>query len=318
MATVIKSKNKNGESLPDIFFKIFPTALYCELLDICARGIQIDEVRLRVGRRASVTSGARNVMLDCVLDRAYMDEIFEEICDSSLYAHADTINCGYITLPSGVRVGVVGRASVVGDRVIGVYDVSALCFRLPRRILRVGAPVCGLLERFAGECGVLVYSPPGQGKTTLLRSVAARLASGSEPWRVLVIDSRGELSFSLDDSELCVDVLAGYPRALGLEIAARSMNAQLIVCDEIGEVGEAQAIIAAQNCGAPLLATAHASSLEGLLRRTGIRMLHEARVFGAYVGIKRTVGQRDYTYTITEHGEADHYLQNSGSGDNRR
>ena len=111
-----------------------------------------------------------------------------------------------------------------------------------------------------------------------------------------------------------MDVLSGYPRALGIEIAARSMNAQLIVCDEIGDVSEAQAIVAAQNCGVPLLATAHGSSVEGLLRRTGIRILHDARVFGAYVGIRREAGERDYRYTFTSYGEADAILQDSRGG----
>jgi stage III sporulation protein AA len=78
------------------------------------------------------------------------------------------------------------------------------------------------------------------------------------------------------------------------------MNAQLIVCDEIGGVDEAQAILAAQNCGVPLLATAHAGSMEGLMRRTGIRLLCESGVFGAYVGIRRRTDKSDYLYTVTE------------------
>ena len=31
-----------------------------------------------------------------------------------------------------------------------------------------------------------------------------------------------------------------------------------------------------------------------------VRMLHEAGVFGAYVGIQRRAGMRDYAYTVTE------------------
>ena len=152
---------------------------------------------------------------------------------------------------------------------------------------------------------MLVYSPPGEGKTTLLRGVAAALASGAEAWRVAVIDSRGELGFSLDDASLCIDVLAGYPRALGLEIAARTMNAQLIVCDEIGGVDEARAIISAQNCGVPLLASAHGESVRSIMRRDGIRELHLAGVFGAYVGIKRRGIGIDYIYDISRAEEVE-------------
>ena len=299
VATVINTRQRSIEELPKIFFELLPCELYSALKELAARGIPIDEVRLRSERMATVTSGGKNIVLNCILSKSQMEYVFDSICEHSLYAHADTIKQGYITLDGGIRVGIVGRASVVGESVIGVYDVSALSFRLPRRVRRVGAPVCELLKKTFPR-GVLVYSPPAHGKTTLLRAVIAAMASGSEPWRVAVIDSRGELGFSLDEPSLCVDVLYGYPRPLGIEIAARSMNAQLIVCDEIGAPEEARAIIAAQNCGVPLLATAHGDSFEGIMRRTGIAMLDEAGVFGAYVGIERRGNARDYIYTVTE------------------
>ncbi len=296
MATVINSRPKTAEKLPSIFFQIFPCELYSALCALCEVGTAVDEVRIRAGRRACVTSGNKNIQLPVTVSRTTLDIMVDAICECSLYAHADSINNGYITLSGGVRVGLVGRATVMDGSIVGVYDISGLCFRVPRRIFNVGGVVCRLLREGIG--GVLVYSPPGQGKTTLLRSVSAMMAGGEDPLRVCVIDSRGELGYALEGQELCVDILAGYPRPLGIEICARSMNAQLIVCDEIGTPEEAEAIIAAQNCGVPLLASAHASSLGGLLRRTGIRRLYDAGVFGAYVGISRVVGQREYKYVI--------------------
>ncbi len=313
MATVITPRKHCVSELPEVLFRLLPPPLYAELCSLSAKEIPIDELRVRVGRVASVTSGGGNIPLNYRISREELDEMVDTMCDSSRYAHADTINCGYLTLSDGIRVGIVGRAALSGGKVIGVYDVSSLCFRLPRRTRRVGAPVCKLLREYDGERGVLVYSPPGHGKTTLLRSVATSMASGENAWRVLVIDTRGELGFSLDDAELCIDVLSGYPKALGIEIAARSMNAQLIICDEIGDLQEAEAIISAQNCGVPLLATAHASSIEGLLLRSGIRRLHDAHVFGSYVGIRRRGNEKDYTYKISSHGEADSYFKNCRS-----
>ncbi len=296
MPTVIKSAQRERERLPAVFFEIFPQRLLCELRELCTSGVAIDEIRIRRDRFVCVSASDKNITLSSVICANELDLMVDFICDTSLYAHADTIREGYVTLDGGIRVGIVGRASVSEGKIIGVYDISGLCFRVPHKILRVGEPVCEILRAQGG--GVLVYSPPGQGKTTLLRAVSAAMCTGKEALRVCVIDSRGELGCALDGADMSVDVLVGYPRPLGIEIAARSMNAQLIVCDEIGTPEEADAILAAQNCGVPLLASAHASSFEGLLRRTAIARLYEARVFCAYVGICRREGMRDYEYDV--------------------
>ena len=314
MATVINQRKGETRKLPKKLYDVFPPELLI-LLERVFSEMPVDEIRLRTDRRVWVTSGGKNILLDLVLGRAQIDSIVDVLCDGSLYAHADTVRRGYIRMDDGIRVGVVGRAAVENDGIIGVYDVSALCFRLPRKIYGVGAPVCALVRELGTEGGVLVYSRPGQGKTTLLRSVCHELASGSEPMRIAVVDTRGELGFSLEGGELCVDVLTDYPRHTGLEIAARTMNAQLAVCDEIGGEEEVDAIIGILNCGVPLLATAHAANVRMLLRRDGFARLHRARVFGAYVGISRQGNDRDYTYVVNSWEEADEYFKDSGSVD---
>lgn len=147
--------------------------------------------------------------------------------------------------------------------------------------------------------GVLIYSPPGVGKTTLIRAVAARLASGREARRVSVVDSRGELACGLSGAGLCIDILSGYPKAAGIGIAARTLGAEVIVCDEIGGREDAEAVMSAHNCGVPLIATTHAGSVAELMGRPGIRLLHGSGAFGAYVGLRRRPDRFDFFYDAT-------------------
>ena len=272
------------DELPSFLLSALPYRLVDE---ISARwgGERIEEIRLRRDRQASLTLPRGNLMLDTVTDGTAIDATLTGMCSGSLYAYSDTINQGYISLPNGVRVGVCGKATCEGERLIGVREVTSLVIRIPHRARAVGAPIRELLHEFDYSRGVLIYSPPGVGKTTLLRGVITLLASGEggyAPIRTAVVDTRGELTFSNGGKGLCLDVLSGYPRALG---------------DEIGDYAEAMALVSSHNCGVPLIASTHASSVDELLRRTGIMLLHEARVFGAYVGIKRSGGM-DFCYDV--------------------
>ena len=318
MATTIRTapRQRADTPFPAALRDLLPERLKRELSERLVRGGHPEELRLRCDRRASLTVGGRNVFLDTVLSRAEMDGILNGMCDGSLYAHRDALANGYLTLPEGIRVGVCGRAAVERGSVIGIYDIVSLNIRFPAAYRGFGAPICRLLRRSGrGAAGVLIYAPPGVGKTTLLRCVAAQMASGEEPWRVAVIDTRGELGYSLQETMACLDVLTGYPREVGIEIATRTLNAQLIVCDEIGEREEAWAILSAQNCGVPFVASAHADCVEGLLRREGLLTLHRAKVFGAYVGIRRSPLGGDYTYSITDWEAANGMAQGSGRVD---
>ena len=75
------------------------------------------------------------------------------------------------------------------------------------------------------------------------------------------------------------------------------------------------ALISTHHGGVPIVASAHGGTVDELLRRTGIRLLHESRLFGAYVGIRRD-GRGDFRYDITLYDEAEKqaWAQDGGYG----
>ncbi len=281
--------------LPPLLYDILPRELCLDIEAVLPERAP-EEIRLRRGRVASLTVAGKNILLHTVLDGVAMEALFLRLCGGSPYAHAETLRKGYMTLPGGIRLGITGRAVTANGEIGGVMEPGAIVLRIPGKFPPIGGEIFTLFEELGGHAGILLYGPPGVGKTTLLAGVAALLAGGDHPRRTALIDTREELGPRVTAPELLLDVLTAYPKGVGIGIAAQVMAAEVILCDEIGDMAEANAILDALHCGVPLIATAHAGSLEELRARPGIRMLLRERCFGAAVGIRR--GECPFTYRL--------------------
>lgn len=283
--------------------KYLPERLIKAINNKTKDGGLLEEIRVRVNRQAFIICGGFNILLDVVISDVEMQEIVLSMTKGSLYAYKDSIANGYITLDVGVRVGIIGRAAIENNRIAGIYDINELAIRLPNR-LKVN---CTEIDPYVRDGSVLIFAPPGIGKTTLLRSIIKSVAKGTDAKRICVIDTRNELAYDISQKDMFVSILTAYPRKLGIEIAVRTMNAQMIVCDEIGNDEDASAIIEAQGAGIPLIATCHGRTLEDILSHKGIRELHKAKIFNYYIQIER--GERlGFKYSIFTKEDADEYI----------
>ncbi len=252
----------------------------------------ICEVRLRLGRPMTVTTPSANIITDIICTAEELSKTVNMLCGGSLHAYGDTIKNGYIPLNGGGRAGVCGTFS--GGM---VRDITSVCIRVPRSVKGVGRSLCKRL--ISENRGMLIYSPPGEGKTTLLRDIAVALSSPPYTRRVSVIDSRGEIYREDSFKGSSADIYIGYPKAYGIELATRTMSPQFIICDELGRE-EAEAVLSAYSSGVPLIASAHSDSLEALLRRPVFSEFDRNCIFGCYVGIKRMGA--GFSFYISEGG----------------
>lgn len=259
----------------------FPTELVQEILR-ASSGAEIREIRLRRRGRSSVVTGRGTIPLKA--SSPCVDEIFASICRGAPYAYRDTVERGYLPLCRGVRVGVAGRARYDAGRLVGIGEIDSLVFRIPTGRCDFSREISSMCRDPRG--GVIIFSPPGGGKTTALRALAASL---SDRFRVVIVDEREEI-FTDELLGREIDVLSGYRRAYGISLATRCLSPEVILIDEISAEDSAD-ILSAANSGVPIIATAHASSVRELMQREDIRRLAEGGVFGRIIGIYNTGGR---------------------------
>ena len=196
----------------------------------------------------------------------------------------------YLTV-HGCRVGLSGRMVRSQNGVLGFSGIGGLNIRIVREVIDCAKPLLPFLQCSGILCSVLLISPPGCGKTTLLRDLI-RIASnglyGIRPKRVGVADERFELSGASDgsipfDLGLRTDVLSGVLKSDAAERIVATLSPQVLAVDELNTVRDAAAVIEAKGKGVAVLATAHGDSVVGVARRPYLKRLFDAAVFDRYV-----------------------------------
>lgn len=267
-----------------------------------------EELRLRVMRPLTVLTpegelNAAPTGRALLVTAEDLEQMLGAVTEYSRYACAETLRQGFLPLRGGFRLGVCGSAIVREGEVNGLKEISSLALRIVCEQIGLGSDLAPQLFDAAGELkSTLILSPPGGGKTTLLRDLIRVLSLGDSEHcalRVAVVDERGEIAVCCNgrpQMELGnhTDVLSLCPKAVGISMMLRGMDPQVIAVDEITESADIRAMCLAANCGVKLLASIHARDEEELLRKPLWQELLRAGVFERCIVIRVENGMRRY------------------------
>jgi len=256
----------------------------------------INELRLRYKRNCSIGCGKQNYIIDYAMTAEDMKNIMRYLCAGSVYAFQKTIKEGYVPIDGGGRAGVVGLI-VNDDLDIAIESITSINIRIPHHVRGVCAKIYDLFIN--NQKGLIIFSAPSVGKTTLLRDLSIELSRGRYAKKVALIDTRHELDNGMIPRDCLIDTFSGYPKSLGIEIATRTMSSDVIICDEISG-REVSAISKSFFCGIPVIAAAHASSFEELSARDGIGLLLKEGAFSHAVGLSRKDRSLEFSFEIKE------------------
>lgn len=283
---------------------------------------ELQEIRLRAGRPVLLTAGNReygmtiqgemtkNINMAYRIEEKDLEAILMHLCHYSLYAYEEEIAKGFLTIKGGHRIGISGQAVVENGKIRSIRNITSMNLRIAHEVKGAADHVLPYLYENGEFQNCLLISPPGCGKTTLLRDIIRQVSDGSRyagGKNVSVIDERSEIGGSYlgmpqNDLGTRTDLLDACPKTQGMMMSLRSMNPYLVAVDEVGGEEDAGAIRQLLKCGCHILASVHGEGPEDVGKKKGMEGLLEEHAFKRYVILSGSHGAGTIERVLDECG----------------
>ena len=217
-------------------------------------------------------------------------------------------------MQGGHRVGITGNAVIKDGKIVNINYISSLNFRIAKQVLGCSNKIVQYIINTEENSvyNTLIVSPPGSGKTTILRDLVRKLSNGMEQINfkginVGVVDERGEIAAMYhgvpqNDIGIRTDILDNVSKEIGITMLIRTMSPKIIVADEIGNKEDIKAIRYAVCSGVKGIFTAHGANVEDIKVNPYLNELIENNVFERIIFLsdKKEKGEIQKVYILNK------------------
>lgn len=251
---------------------------------------QLEEIRIRTNRKTIIKYNTKDVIIDYIPNTRDILNILQILCDNSIYSYQGQICQGFITVVGGHRIGISGSAVMQDGKIININYVSSLNFRIAKEIKGISNYVFSQILENEKIKNTLIVSPPGYGKTTLLRDLVRNISDYG--FTVSLIDERGEIAAMYkgvpqNDVGVRTDIIENATKSIAMRIAVRTMSPQIIVADEIGTEEDIEAINYGICSGVNGIFTAHGGNIEELKRNECLNKIYQQKIFDRIIFLEK-------------------------------